>query len=95
MDLTQLRNSAEHVEAIRKFVRSELFLEIKDAFVSHTPEGSPDGNRIDDSAKNLGKFLATRYVFNEMERIATQLPVQENNNKKKGRSGGVDPDLES
>lgn len=86
--------SQRHLDAIRKFVATDEFIEIKDAFISHTPEGGSDGNRTDDPAKNLGKFLGTRYVFNKMEEIsrkAQQSPKQKTENQGGSRK---DPDLE-
>lgn len=82
----------EHLATIRKFVNSEEFLEIKDAFVSHTPQGGTDGNRNDDPAKLLGMFLGTRFPFNKMEELSRQQPKKKQTVQE---STGIDPDLET
>ena len=46
-----------HLDTIRRFALSEEFADIKDAFVSHTPERGTDGRDGDSDAKNLGKLL--------------------------------------
>lgn len=77
---------------IEKFVKNPLYLELKDAFVSHTPTGTetePSSLKL-----NHGKYLGTRHVFNKMEDISRQ-PKEESNNKKGTvPSGSRDPDLE-
>lgn len=84
--------SDAHLNAIRAFVNGKLYLEIKDAFISHTPEGSPDGQRTGEDSKNLGKLLGTRYVFNQLEKLART--SNEKTRKREGNTSGVDPDLE-
>lgn len=94
MNIDELQG--KHIEAIRRFVLSEVFLEIKDAFLAHTPEGSPDGNREESAAKNLGKLLGTRYAFNTLEKLARNQKSQPDTGKKKTKGEGPgDPDLES
>lgn len=86
--------SHQQLDAIKRFVANPEYLEIKDAFVSHTPEGGNDGNRSDTEAKNLGKFLGTRYVFNELEILARSAPKQPENKRSQRSTTGHDPDLE-
>lgn len=88
---------SEHMDVIRKFVAHPLYLEIKDSFVSHTPEGGGDGNRDENAEKNLGKFLGTRYVFNKLEDLAKNIKQPDSDKKSKNQEtgAGTDPDLES
>lgn len=89
--------SDRHFDVIRRFVNSEEFLEIKDAFIAHTPEKGSDGREGDSDSKSLGKLLGTRYVFNELKRLSKQSPLaakKQTNNPSRQRAG-IDPDLES
>lgn len=83
---------------IRQFVHNDEFLAIKDWFVSYTPERGAEGRAEDSDAKNLGKLLGTRYVFNELTTLAkkppTPTPTVEKENKQKSGSRR-DPDLET
>lgn len=89
MDIKFLQNDAKSTDLIRQFVRNPSFLIIKDAFVAHTP----GGDDCSDSSIHVahGKNLGTRFVFNEMERIAALLPDK----KEKPKNYTQDPDLES
>lgn len=95
MDFNDLK--PEHLTAIRKFVSSDEFLEIKDAFIAHTPEGGAEGRPGESDAKNLGKLLGTRYVFNKLETLARKTNKPDNGKTiTRGRvDSGVDPDLET
>lgn len=90
-----------HLDVIRRFVNSEEFLDIKDAFVSHTPERGMDGRDGDSDSKNLGKLLGSRYVFNELKRLSKGSAPKASNNinsRVRGRAPMVessqDPDLQ-
>lgn len=74
---------------VAQFVNDPRFLLIKDAFVAHTPGGESNEHA---SRIAHGKFLGTRYVFNELENIARTKPKTEEPKKRPGM--GKDPDLE-
>ena len=89
-----------HFDVIRRFVNAPEFQDIKDSFTDHTPERGADGREGDSDSKNLGKLLGTRYVFNEMKRLAKTLPKaavtrNNNNSRQQQQRAEVDPDLES
>lgn len=90
MNLEQLKKDETLVEYIRKFVRDERFLVVKDAFVAHTPEKAETETTV---SVLFGKGLGTRYAFNEMETIANQPPPTTKTEKPKGQ--GKDPDLDA
>lgn len=81
MTLQEITNTKTLKEYVAKFVNDPRFLLVKDAFVAHTPETG---------VEPFGKSLGTRYVFNELERIATSTPVEP---KTKGTGTTQDPDL--
>ena len=77
---------------IEKFVGHPLFLAVKDAFVSHAPIGND--NEESSLACNHGKYLGTRHVFNRLEEISRQTKRKQVE-KKTGKSGERDPDMEA
>jgi hypothetical protein len=94
MELKHLTN--KHLDVIRRFVNSEEFADIKDAFIAHTPERGGEGRVEDSDSKNLGKFLGTRYVLNTLEQLAQKPPNTEQKKQPPGRpSSGRDADLET
>jgi hypothetical protein len=86
MNVEELKADEALVKAIKKFVSTPDFLEIKDAFVSHTPEAAANETNV---SFNFGKLIGTRYVFNEFERIAKTTPKL----PKAEKTGEGDPDL--
>lgn len=87
--------TSKQLDVIRRFVKSEEFIEIKDAFIAHTPERGAEGREGDSDSKLLGKFLGTRYVFNELERLARQTNIEQQQQQRGKQSSGRDVDLES
>lgn len=84
MNVEELSVDTTMVSFIQSIVNDKRFPALKDSFVSHTPAaGSPD--------QALGKLLGTRYVFNELEKIAKPKPKKET---KTPVTHGKDPDLE-
>lgn len=75
------------VDYVRAFVTDKRFLSVKDSFVSHSPAGKESEHT---ALIAHGQVLGTRYVFNEMEKIARPTPEKEN---RRGGSTGRDPDL--
>ena len=80
-----------HHKDVHKYVcdiaNNPLFLRLKDAFLAHSP-GGEDKSREDAVAVAHGKLLGTRFVFNEIERLARTPPP----NKPKYQTG-PDADL--
>lgn len=90
MNVESLSDEESLVKFIKSFVEDKRFLEVKDAFVAHSPSGNDTEGGI---AIAHGKNLGTRYVFNEMEKIAKtppKKPTIQNTGAK-----GKDPDLET
>lgn len=88
MNVEQLNSDDALVKYIKGIVEDKRYLELKDAFVAHSPSGNDTEGGI---AVAHGKNLGTRYVFNEMEKIAkTPPPVKSTTNT---GAKGKDPDL--
>lgn len=90
MNIDEVKKSVPHCQHIREFVTNPLFLEIKDAFVSHTPEALREGE--DGDSKMFGKLIGTRYVLNTFENIARVTPPPKQSVR--SQSGRRDPDLD-
>lgn len=94
MNIRELvQNNKEALRYLNDFFRHPLFLVVKDAFVAHTPGGEGRNGVSDKTTIEVahGKNLGTRYVFNEIEEIAVNPPVEKSRQAK--QHGGKDPDL--
>lgn len=89
MEIHEIPNNADALKAVQAFVNSPAFIYIKDAFVSHTPEGDK-GNQISIETHH-GMNIGTKFVFNKLQEIAKKQPPRE----PRRRPAGQDPDLES
>lgn len=87
MELSELPNNPDALKAIQAFVNSPMFIYIKDAFCSHTPEGDK-GNAISIETHH-GMNMGTRFVFNRLSEISKSKPPKQ----KAPRPAGQDPDL--
>lgn len=89
MTRLELNDDAGCARLIREFVMRdyESFLQIKDAFVAHTPQGETDTD-----SKNFGKLLATIFVFNELEKLAKEPKPKK---QTESESNKQDADLET
>jgi len=94
MNVEQISAHPELVEYIRKFVQDPRFMDVKDAFVAHSPERADTETTV---SILFGKGLGTRYVFNSMEEISrTPPPTPTSKDKTPGKKpSGQDPDLAS
>lgn len=82
MTIADLVNDKGFKDYILEFFKDPRFIHVKDAFVSHVPENGTEAH---------GKYLGTRFVFNELERIAKELPKID---KPKSEVVRKDPDLD-
>lgn len=89
MEIHELQNNPDALKVIQAFVNNPVFIYIKDAFVSHTPEGEK-GNAISIETHH-GMNIGTKFVFNRLQEIAKKQPPRD----RKVRPAGQDPDLES
>jgi hypothetical protein len=94
MNINEIGDNKDVWKYLNDFVRHPLFLTVKDSFVAHTPGGEAKNDRPGDPTSievAHGKFLGTRFVFNEMERITKAPPVDRT--RKPQQVHGKDPDL--
>lgn len=89
MNVSELTKDPTIKAFIEKLVRDPSFLVLKDAFVSHSPNGHKEGVEV-----AHGMFLGTRYVFNELETISKTIIPPKTTTKDQGRAAGKDPDLD-
>lgn len=85
MTLAKLSDGAKKL--CRMLHTNEDWKELRIAFCCHSPGG--DDKSETSTAKAHGMNLGTRYVFNQIETIATEAPPP----KPQQRTGEPDPDL--
>lgn len=94
MNVSELKDDPEMREYIRSICKHKLFLQLKDAFVAHTPAGEREAvasQSEDPIVLAHGKNLGTRFVFNELEKVSNQ--AKQPDKKKPKTTSEPDPDL--